>query len=271
MMKFSTAGKLRIVPMAGLLRNAPRKMAKAASAQFFRHALRAGGHAALAVAACLSSGSQNIGHAKAADAESKPPVTVCESGAAIAAQGTARAPACAGCHAFDGSADGTGAFPRITGLPAEYIEAQMRDFASGVRDNAIMSPIAKDLSPAESNCAAAYYAGAKVPFPPLKSGDPALIKLGEQLATAGDVAKGIPGCDACHGPQGNGQPGIAPYLGGQYGHYIEFTLHMWQRGYRKNSPGLMETFAKNLNDQEIDAVAAYYQQAPASAAAAAQK
>ena len=80
----------------------------------------------------------------------------------------------------------------------------------------------------------AYYGSVNAPFPDLKSASPAVIKIGEQLTAAGDDAKGIPGCDQCHGPKGNGQLGIAPYLGGQYADYIAFTLHMWQRGYRKN-------------------------------------
>ena len=232
----------------------------------------AGGAVALAVVAFVSSGAQHIRLAEAAQAESKPPEPNAELGAVIAAQGTASGgPACAGCHAFDGASDGTGAFPRITGLPVDYIEAQLRDFASGVRQNAIMSPIAKALSPAEINNVAAYYANVKAPFPPLKSASPALIKLGEQIATAGDADKGIPGCEACHGPNGNGQLGIAPYLGGQYAHYIAFTLHMWRRGYRKNSGEVMEPFAKKLDDQQIEAVAAYFQQVSASATATTQK
>ena len=40
-------------------------------------------------------------------------------GAAIVAQGTAAgAPACAQCHAFTGSSDASGAFPRLAGQPA---------------------------------------------------------------------------------------------------------------------------------------------------------
>jgi len=38
-------------------------------------------------------------------------------------------------------------------------------------------------------------------------------------------------------------------------------LQMWQEGFRKNSPGAMEVIAKELDDQNILAVAAYYQQA----------
>jgi cytochrome c553 len=40
---------------------------------------------------------------------------------------------------------------------------------------------------------------------------------------------------------------------------------MWQRGFRKNSPNEMAQVAKELNDQEIAAVAAYYQQVRGSA------
>ena len=127
-------------------------------------------------------------------------------GSVIAAQGTPNGvPACAQCHAFDGAADGSGAFPRIAGLSAYYFEKQMRDFASGVRDNAIMSPLTKPLSADDIADVAAYYAGAKAPFPPLAGPAPALIARGEKLATMGDAPKGIPGCNICHGPRGAGE------------------------------------------------------------------
>ena len=35
---------------------------------------------------------------------------------------------------------------------------------------------------------------------------------------------------------------------------------MWKRGFRKTSPDAMMLFAKKLDDREIAAVAAYYQQ-----------
>ena len=35
---------------------------------------------------------------------------------------------------------------------------------------------------------------------------------------------------------------------------------MWQEGFRKNSPDTMDVIAKKLDDQDIQAVAAYYQQ-----------
>ena len=51
-----------------------------------------------------------------------------------------------------------------------------------------------------------------------------------------------------------------PFLAGQYSHYIAFTLDMWRKGFRKNSPDTMGVVARKLNDEEIAAVAAYYQQ-----------
>jgi cytochrome c553 len=187
-------------------------------------------------------------------------------GAVIAAQGTrSGAPACAQCHAFNGSSDGSGAFPRIAGQSTYYLMRQMRDFSSNVRANAIMSPIAKALSPDDIADVAGYYAGVNAPFLPLASAAPALIQRGEQLAKVGSAAKDLQACDNCHGPGGIGIPPAIPYLAGQYAQYIAFELKMWQRGYRRNSPETMFMIARKLDDQDIAALAAYYQQVRPSA------
>jgi cytochrome c553 len=180
-------------------------------------------------------------------------------GAVIVAQGTAAgAPPCAQCHAFNGVSDASGAFPRLAGQLAYYLAAQLHDFASGVRASAIMSPIAKALSADDIADVTAYFASAKAPFLPLKPPDAALVKRGEELAKAGGPDRVH--CDNCHGPGGSGAPPVVPYLAGQYAHYIAFTLQTWQEGFRKNSPAAMEAIAKKLADQDILAVAAYYQQ-----------
>jgi cytochrome c553 len=182
-------------------------------------------------------------------------------GAVIAAQGTAAgAPACAQCHAFNGVSDASGAFPRLAGQSAYYLAKQLDAFVSGVRTNALMSPIAKALSQDDVAGVAAYYAGVEAPFLPLKAADPALIKRGEELAKVGSAAKQLQSCDNCHGPGGAGEPPAIPYLAGQYAHYIAFTLEMWQQGFRKSSPNSMAVIAQKLDADEIAAVAAYYQQ-----------
>jgi cytochrome c553 len=192
-------------------------------------------------------------------------------GAVIAAQGVATAvPACAQCHAYNGGSDGSGAFPRIAGQSPSYLAKELRDYASGVRLNAVMAPISKALSSDDILDVTAYYASINAPYLPLASPNPALIKRGEQIAKVGDAARELQSCDNCHGPGGAGEPPAIPYLAGQYARYIAFQLTMWKRGFRNNSPNAMADVAKRLDQREIDAVAAYFQQVDASAAAATQ-
>jgi cytochrome c553 len=199
-----------------------------------------------------------VGFAHAQSEPRKPDVS---RGAVIAAQGTATgAAACALCHAFNGISDGSGAFPRIAAQPAFYLARQLRAFASGDRANAVMSPIAKVLSDDDIADVTAYYAGVKAPYLPLARPAPALIDHGEQLAKVGSAAKDLPACNNCHGPGGTGEPPAIPYLAGQYAQYITFELQMWQRGYRKNSQDTMLRIAGKLDDRDIAALAAYYQQ-----------
>jgi cytochrome c553 len=127
-----------------------------------------------------------------------------ERGAVIVAQGTAAgAPPCAQCHAFNGVSDASGAFPRLAGQSAFYLAGQLRDFASGVRSSAIMSPIAKALSPEDIADVTSYFARVSAPFLPLKAPDVALVKRGEELAKAGGPDRLH--CDNCHGPGGSGE------------------------------------------------------------------
>src|SRR5271156_5510531 len=161
-------------------------------------------------------------------------------GAAIAAHGGAPSvSACAQCHA-----NRSGVFPRIAGQSPYYLGQQMHDFASGVRTNAIMTPIAKGLSAADVADVAAYYASVVGPFAPLASGDPTLVQRGEQLATIGDASKDLQSCNDCHGPDGAGEPPAIPYLAGQYANYIASQLKMWQLGSRKSSANTIAYIAK---------------------------
>jgi cytochrome c553 len=199
----------------------------------------------------------------AAIAGGTPPIRAADTGrgAMIAARGNAEgAPGCALCHAFNGVSDGSGAFPRIAGQSAYYLGIQLDAFRSGVRQNAIMSPIARRLSPEDIADVSAYYAALSAPFLPLPpSEDEALVLRGERLASVGKPALGMPGCVVCHGVDGAGQPPTIPYLGGQYAHYLAFELQMWTSGFRRNSSDAMALIAPRLDAGDIAAVAAYYE------------
>ena len=217
---------------------------------------------ALAAAAMASICAAGVAHALPESAIRQPDLG---RGAAIAAKGVAPGVlACAQCHAYNGGANGIDAFPRVAGQSARYLAKELRDYASGVRLNAVMAPIAKALSSDEIADVTAYYASVNAPYPPLANPDPALIKRGEQLAKFGDAARELQSCDNCHGPGGAGEPPAIPYLAGQYARYIASQLTMWQRGSRNNSPNEMADVAKRLDPQEIAAVAAYFQHVDAS-------
>jgi cytochrome c553 len=220
---------------------------------------------ALAAAAMASIGAASVAHALPESPVHQPDL---DRGAAIAAHGVAPAVlACAQCHAYNGGSNGSGAFPRVAGQSAWYLAKELRDYASGVRLNAVMGPIAKALSSDDIADVTAYYASVNAPYPPLASPDPALIKRGERLAKVGDAARQLQSCDNCHGPGGAGEPPAIPYLAGQYASYIASQLTMWQLGSRHNSPDAMADVAKRLDAREIAAVAAYFQQVDASTVA----
>jgi cytochrome c553 len=162
---------------------------------------------------------------------------------------------------LSGGSDASGAFPRLAGQPAGYLSRQLQDYKSGARANAIMSPIARALSPDDAADVSAYFASLDTPFPPLAAPDPNLVKKGSELAETGDPAKRIPPCSACHGKGGTGEPPTIPYLAGQYAQYTAFQLQMWRQGFRRNSPEAMGLIAGQLDDEAIKAIAAYYQQA----------
>jgi cytochrome c553 len=191
-------------------------------------------------------------------------------GADIAANGAGdNVPACSGCHAQNGIAGGSGAFPRLAGQSAWYMARQFADYASGARNSALMGPIAKALSAADGAAVAAYYASAKGPFVFNKRANATLIERGRQLARTGDQAKQLAACNNCHGPGGIGGFPAIPFLAGQYADYIALQLQMWKSGSRKDGADSMADIAKRLSDQDMAAVAAYYQllrEAPTQAA-----
>jgi cytochrome c553 len=182
-------------------------------------------------------------------------------GSQIVAEGTTSgAVACARCHGFDGASDGSGAFPRLDGQSAQYLAEQLRHFASGARRNALMEPIAKGLKDDEIEAVSQYYASLHTLAFPSRPVSERVRDLGKQVAEVGDLSARVQACESCHGPNGKGEPisGV-PYLGGQYSHYISVQIQMFRQGYRKSQQMVIP--AHNLSEQDIIAVADYFEQA----------
>jgi cytochrome c553 len=183
-------------------------------------------------------------------------------GEIIAKQGTTNgATACMACHGLKEKENLTGAFPRLAGQSEMYLENQLKDYASGARENAVMSPIAKALTENERANVAAYYSDAVQEKRKIeKKSDAKLIKRGELLARLGDQKIQVQACNNCHGPSGIGMAPAIPRLAGQFKEYTATQLKNWKTDKRKNSNVQMSVVAKKLSEQDIAAVAAYFEQ-----------
>jgi len=179
-----------------------------------------------------------------------------DTGKLIAAQGKGAAIACAGCHGANGMPASGTPFPRLTGVPVEYVAKQLFDYRDGSRPNAVMAPIAKALGDSEIGSLARYYASQELPA---KNTPPAAGPTrGRQLARYGDNALAIPACGDCHGSDDTGGGPILPPLA-QPAAYTSAQLQAFRTGERRNDADrVMRELAKRLSDADMQALADYY-------------
>jgi cytochrome c553 len=188
--------------------------------------------------------------------------------------GATKAGACAACHGLDGNSVDP-QYPRIAGQSERYIAQQLALFKSGERNTgmaAVMYPFAQPLSAQDMRDIGAYYATQKAGAgvaddSAIASGPNAgkkFYEVGETLFRAGDKARGIPACMACHGPNGAGNPGPAyPAIAGQQAGYSQRRLEEYRAGTTAlKDPTLynvMAAVAKQLTDEEIGSLSSYLQ------------
>ncbi|WP_082439462.1 MULTISPECIES: c-type cytochrome [unclassified Massilia] len=175
----------------------------------------------------------------------------------------ARVQGCVTCHGQQGQGTGNGYFPRIAGKPAGYLYNQLVAFRDGTRSYPPMNYLVAYLPDSYLKEIAAHFAAQRPAFSPRSTVpvDPAVTARGQTLATAGDAAKGVPACIACHGAQLTGmQPGI-PGLAGLRPAYVVGQLTRWRVGERRAAePDCMKRIASRLSDTDITAVAAWLSQ-----------
>ena len=179
---------------------------------------------------------------------------------------------CISCHAPDGKGMPASGFPRLSGLPAAYIEKQLYDFRKGSRQNAIMQPIATALSTEEITAVANAYAKRPKVNVNSRNTETPSPGSGAWIAQRGEWSKNIPECTLCHGPDGVGVGNSFPPLAGQSPLYLENQLKAWKGGAptfgknkkldaptRHNDPnGLMQHIAASLTDAQIQSVSEYF-------------
>lgn len=170
-------------------------------------------------------------------------------------RGQEKAQACAACHGVDGNSSNP-AWPKLAGQHYDYIVSQLKAFKSGARDNAVMSPQAAKLSEQDMHDLAAWFSQQKMT---LEAASESAVATAETLYRAGKSSAGMPACIACHGPNGNGMPGVGyPKIGGQYAQYTAAQLRAYRAGERNSTKAdIMQSIAKHLSDAEIEALAEY--------------
>jgi cytochrome c553 len=170
---------------------------------------------------------------------------------------------CAGCHGARGEGNATTGYPRIAGQPQPYLARQLAAYVEGNRENPVMGPIAKQLSPEQREELAAYYSKIEARGKAGASGASSGNSRGRTLATKGDESRQVQACENCHGPGGSGLHDLNPYLAGLDRRYLEAALNEWKDGSRKTDPSLQMTqIGKALSDADIKAIAAYYASQP---------
>lgn len=150
------------------------------------------------------------------------------------------------------------ATPAVAGQLATYTFKQLRDYANGDRDNAIMSAIAKGLSEQDAADIAAWYASLSRPKHPVSDVD---VSGAMKLVNDGDGKRIIPPCFVCHGANGEGEKLDIPRLARQRSEYFESTLKAYKNDERHNDIySRMRLISKQLTDAEIKVLSIYYQE-----------
>ena len=144
---------------------------------------------------------------------------------------------CSQCHATNGGGDSRFLAPAIAGLPAWYVDMQLKNFKSGVRGlhpddrgGLRMYPMSLWLrSDTDRQAVAAYIGSMPRTTPP------------RELDHVGDAAKGqgyFAVCSACHGAEAAGNPGMgAPPLVGMSDWYLYSSIQKFKSAIRGSGKG----------------------------------
>lgn len=188
---------------------------------------------------------------------------------ADAERGREVAQMCVACHQQDGSGmeiPGGESWPRLAGMDAGYLAAQMQAIRDGTRISPTMKPFADMLDERQVRDVSLYYS--QLPATPGQGSAEATqaeLAHGERLATEGDWDRYIVPCVRCHGPGNRGAGEHFPGIAGQHAGYIAGQLGAWQDGRRRNDPQqLMAVIAKRLDDADIRAVSQWLARQPAN-------
>lgn len=177
---------------------------------------------------------------------------------------------CAACHGEFGQGGKEGEYPRLAGLPAEYIAAQLRKFKSRERVNIPMIPYATDREVPENEVMdIASYLGSiqlmnKLPETTGHVDAFERLQLAKKLVNIprvdGDLEAGRKRykweCGSCHGRMLQSRLRFgAPPLIGQYTAYLERQIKKFRTGEREHEDA--QLYFGDLSDMDVQNMLAY--------------
>ena len=158
---------------------------------------------------------------------------------------------CTMCHGERGVSNAN--TPNLAGQYPVVVYKELIDFQTGARTNAVMSPMAKNLSDQDMRDLAAYYAY----LPKIAPGRSSDGAQAPEIVLTGAPMRNIAPCASCHGGIDN-KIG-SPWLNGLPAAYIKAQLMAFESGARHNDiSGQMRNVARQMTPEEIDAAAQYY-------------
>ncbi len=189
--------------------------------------------------------------------------TLAAASAGDAFRGMLLARHCEHCHGIEGFS-AVASPPNRASMDKVAIWKQLEDFRTHKRQSHPMNAIAESLSSMDLADLVAYYA--KLPvfndpedkriFPQSRP-DGGQAAIASRLISFGDGERGIPPCQACHGPVAY-RPGV-PSLTTQNADYVLNQLQAFANRTRSNDINMpMRTIAALLTEQERRALAEYY-------------
>lgn len=158
---------------------------------------------------------------------------------------------CQGCHGEDGNSP-TPESPKIAGQYAAYIQKQIRDYQSGIRQDPVMSEIAATVTNNQDLLdISAYFASQE----PMKPATPISNPAGKARFMSGM------GCISCHVADSKNTVPIdplAPVLGGQYKDYLVKQIKAFKDRSRNNDKsGMMFFITSSMSDRDIEDVSEF--------------
>jgi cytochrome c553 len=191
------------------------------------------------------------------------PKTIAAASSGDALRGMMLARHCEHCHGTEGFSS-VGSTPNLASMNNLALWKQLEDFQARKRPSRVMVPISQELSARDVADVVAYFSQFPVyrdlqdnrVFPQAQITG-AHLETASRLISFGDGTRGIPPCDACHGPVAY-KTG-APSLATQNRDYLLNQLEAFASGARANDINeAMRTIAALLSEDERQSLAEYY-------------